>query len=120
MTGVEDDGRRRWLRLSVGAIGWLVLIAAIVYLGANPSLEALDVAVFLITAVTVVTIIAVLAGLQLRGDLMRERVTAMEEIAVESSHDTLGRPLDPPEPSLSGEIVLDTVDGRRRYLQSPR
>jgi hypothetical protein len=120
MTGVEDDGRRRWLRLLVGAIGWLVLIVAVVYLAANPTLEALDVAVFLVTAVTVVTIISVLAGLQLRGDLMRERMVAVEEMAVDPSHDTLGRPLELPESSMSGEIVLDTVDGRRRYFQNSR
>jgi predicted lysophospholipase L1 biosynthesis ABC-type transport system permease subunit len=115
MTGAEDDGRRRIFRLLVGLLGWLFLIALLVYLARSPTLAALDVALFLVTVITVVTIVATFAALQLRSSLMRHRATAPDSIAIDTTHDTLGRPLQPPGSDLRGEIVLESVNGVRRY-----
>ena len=115
MTGAEDDGRRRIFRLLVGLLGWLLLIALLVYLARNPTLASLDVALFLITVITVITIVAIFAALQLRSSLMRHRATVPDAIAIDTTHDTLGRPLEPPASDLRGEIVLESVNGVRRY-----
>lgn len=118
MTGAEDDGRRRGWQLLVGAVGWLLLVSLLVVLVANPTIESLHVAVFFVTMITVATLIAVESAIQLRSQVIRDRALRLPETEVDETHDTLGRLLEPPDPRLTGEIVLETAGGTRRYVST--
>lgn len=115
VTGAEDDGRRRGLQLVVGGLGWLLLVLLLVVLVANPTIDSLHVAVFFIAMITLTTFIAVESAIQLRSQVIRDRALFLPEASVDETHDTLGRRLQPPDPGLSGEIILETVGGMRRY-----
>jgi hypothetical protein len=115
VTGAEDDGRRRGLQLVIGGLGWLLLVLLLVVLVANPTIGSLHLAMFFIAVITLTTFIAVESAIQLRSQVIRDRALPLPEATVDETHDTLGRPLQPPDSSLTGEIILETVDGMRRY-----
>ena len=118
MTGADDDGRRRGWQLVIGAVGWLLLVLLLLVLIADPTIESLHVAVFFVTMITLTTLIAVESAIQLRSQVIRDRALPLPETEVDETHDTLGRLLEPPDPGLTGEIVLEIAGGARRYVST--
>ena len=119
VTGSADDGRRRFLQLAIGLLGWALLISVIWYLASNASAAAVDLAVFFVTVITIFAIFSTVTAVQLRARLIDQRAMKPEDRIVDNGLDTLGRRVELPAGDLGGEIVLFDDDGVRRYSSRP-
>jgi hypothetical protein len=116
-TGAADEGRRRGIHLVVALLGWVLWAALIAWLASDASQDALDAALFLVTAIVTVAFLLVLTGAGLlRPGVMRDRARTPE-----ASRRPLERPLPTAEAPtrLTGVIGIELRDGERRYVTLP-
>jgi hypothetical protein len=118
LTGADGDGRHPVLSLLAGLLGWVLWAALVVWLASEASADALEAATFLVTVIVTVALLLVLTGAGLlRPSLMRQRARTPRpaERALERAMPVTDHPDE-----LTGEIGLETQDGRRRYVPLTR
>jgi hypothetical protein len=116
-TGAAAEGPRRRIHLLVALLGWVLWAALIAWLASDASEDALDAALFFVTAIVTVALLLVLTGAGLlRPGVMRDRARTPAAAR---------RPLERPLPTaeapteLTGAIGIDLRAGERRYVPLP-
>lgn len=118
ITGATDDGRHHLRQLLAGLLGWLLWAVLILWFASEASADALDVAIFLVTAVVLAAFILVLTGVGLlRPALMRERKRVPPSLARELERPS---PVSGAPSALTGEVAVEVHDGERRYVSLTR
>ena len=121
-TGALDDGRNRGRQVVIGILGWVLVVALIVWLALKADEVEVRVTLFLLFAAVVIALLWTSVAVELfRPLLIRARRRHPAPVSTDALHDALGRAIDPDGAAeLTGEFSIEEDGGVRRYLPAAR
>jgi hypothetical protein len=116
-TGALDDRRHIKIEIAAGIVGWLLVIALVVWLAFHADEVAIRLTLFLTSVAVIVAILATSLAIDLlRPPLIRDLRREPEPILGGAGVDALGRRVETAGArDLGGEVTIVEEDGIRRY-----